>query len=210
MTQDIAPQNSFINAVFFSNEKTIKQLLNDNKNVIDLDCDLFDYTPLIFSSYQNNTDIVRMLLEAGANPDKEDKEGSTALRWASRNGSEETVKLLLAYHADPNLADKEDKMTALHYAVFSGSVETVAALMKAGADPTLENIHGESPLHQAYNLGNKDIVNQFQEFVTAKRLKEMAERQSLSAAMRKAQMERQVNLRRYYRQTSSQNNRSKF
>jgi len=207
MTQDIAPQNSFISSVFYGDEEAVKKLLTEHKGEIDVNCDLFDYTPLIFSSYQENTDIVRMLLESGANPDLEDKDGSTALRWAARNGSEKALKLLLEAGADPNLADKEDKMTALHYAVFARSAESVAALMKAGADPTLENIHGESALNYAYKLGMKDIVIQFQDFVTEKKLKEMEEQQSLSAAMRKAQMERQANLRRYYRPAPPKNNR---
>ncbi|TNE26148.1 MAG: ankyrin repeat domain-containing protein [Alphaproteobacteria bacterium] len=206
MTQEIAPQNSFISAVFYGDEQTVKQLLTEHKGEIDVNCDLFDYTPLIFSSYQENTDIVRMLLDSGAKPDLEDKEGSTALRWAARNGSEKALSLLLEAGADPNLADKEDKMTALHYAVFARSDEAVATLLKAGADPTLENIHGETAMHYAYKLGLKDIVIQFQNYAAEKKLKVQEEQQSLSAAMRKAQMERQANLRRYCRPAPPKNN----
>lgn len=207
MTQEVAPQNSFISAVFYGDEQAVKQLLTEHKGKIDVNCDLFDYTPLIFSSYQENTDIVRMLLDSGAKPDLEDKDGSTALRWAARNGSEQALKLLLDAGADPNLADKEDKMTALHYAVFARSDEAVATLLKAGADPTLENIHGETAMHYAYKLGLKDIVIQFQNYAAEKELKAKEEQQSLSAAMRKAQMERQANLRRYCRPAPPKNNR---
>lgn len=210
MTQDIAPQDRFTTAVFYGDTETVKKLLTVHKGEVDVNAPLFEYTPLIFSAYQNNIETARLLLESGANPDLEDEEGSTALRWAARCGNTEIASLLLEKGADPNLADKNDRMTALHYAVFERNTETVAALLKAGADPTLENIYGESPLRYAYKLGLKDIVIQFQTCAAEKLLQAKEEKQSLSAVMRQAQMERQANLRRYCRRTSPQNNPPKL
>ncbi|TVQ82518.1 MAG: ankyrin repeat domain-containing protein [Micavibrio sp.] len=209
MTQEATPQDRFTIAVFYGDTQTVKKLLTDHKGEVDVNAPLFEYTPLIFSAYQNNIEAARLLLESGADPDGEDEEGSTALRWAARCGNTEILSLLIEKGADPNLADKADKMTALHYAVFERNSETVAKLLKAGADPTLENIHGESPLRYAYKLGLKDIVIQFQNHTTEKQLQERDGKQSLSAAMRKAQMERQENLRRYCRRPP-QDNRPKF
>lgn len=205
MTGEPAPQDRFISAVFYGDTATVRELLTDHKGEVNANTPLFEYTPLIFSAYQNNIDMTRLLLEEGADPDMEDEEGSTALRWAARCGNTEIASLLLEKGADPNLADKNDRMTALHYAVFERNSETVAALLKAGADPTLENIHGESPLRYAYKLGLKDIVIQFQTYAAEKQLQQKEEKQSLSAAMRQAQMQRQANLRRYCRRTPQNN-----
>ena len=55
-------------------------------------------------------DVVKMLLDGGAQPDKEDDEGRTPLHWAVLKSSwrfcKEMVQLLLERGADPNKEDK--------------------------------------------------------------------------------------------------------
>ena len=63
------------------------------------------------------TEIVKSLLEAGANPNAEDKDGDTALIEAAKKCKTEVVKLLLEAGADIEAKDKEGK-TALMWAVF--------------------------------------------------------------------------------------------
>ena len=51
-------------------------------------------------------DMVRMLMEAGADVNMRDEDGSTALMCASEHGHAEIVKLLLAHpDVDPTLTD---------------------------------------------------------------------------------------------------------
>ena len=51
-------------------------------------------------------DMVRMLMEAGADVNMSDEDGSTALMCASEHGHAEIVKLLLAHpDVDPTLTD---------------------------------------------------------------------------------------------------------
>lgn len=60
-------------------------------------------TKLMEASANGNTEIVKMLLEKGADVDFFDKRGNTALMEASDNGHTAIVKLLLKKGADVDL-----------------------------------------------------------------------------------------------------------
>jgi uncharacterized protein len=51
-------------------------------------------------------DIAEQLITAGADPDLQDKDGTSALIFAASIGRSETTKLLIALGANPNLKDK--------------------------------------------------------------------------------------------------------
>ncbi|MFD5653951.1 ankyrin repeat domain-containing protein [Streptomyces sp. NPDC127039] len=95
-------------------------------------------TPLYLASVNGDTDIVRVLLAAGARPDTESGIGSegTPLCGAACWGHTETVRALLEYGADPNL--REDHGTGwapLDWASNGPHQETVDLLVAAGARP---------------------------------------------------------------------------
>jgi len=104
--------------------------------------------------------IVKMLLEAGADPNKQTECGWTALIFAARysspergTSSEKTVKMLLASGADPNKQDTVGGCTALMHAARNSSPErgesserTVQMLLKAGVDPNKQNRDGWTAL----------------------------------------------------------------
>jgi len=75
-------------------------------------------------------DIVKILLDAGAEVDIRDEKGSTPLMHACLFGNIEMVKLLLEFHADLEARDKEG-WRPLNYASFGGRAET-AKLLVAG------------------------------------------------------------------------------
>ena len=66
-------------------------------------------------------DIVRLLLDAGANTNHQNNYGGSALHFASWNGQLEHVRLLLDFGADPNLAD-EDGSTPSNECHFAKSI----------------------------------------------------------------------------------------
>jgi ankyrin repeat protein len=60
-------------------------------------------------------DMVRMLLEAGADVNCQDEDGSTALMCASEHGHADIVKLLLAHpDTDPTLTDNVSILAETH------------------------------------------------------------------------------------------------
>ena len=70
---------------------------------------------LLLGAYNGNTEVVKLLLEKGADVNvKRADDGTTALWIASYEGKTEVVKLLLEKGADVNVKDK-DGVTAVSY-----------------------------------------------------------------------------------------------
>ena len=70
--------------------------------------------------------VVKILLDAGANANEEDKYGDTALTLASYHGSLPVVKVLVKYHA--NIQHIDSGKTALQWAQDQGHTEIVEYL----------------------------------------------------------------------------------
>ena len=106
-------------------------------------------TALYHASRNGHKDVVRFLLQAGANVNQANKNGSTPLNIASENGHTEMVGLLLQAGADANQANKHGE-TPLNKAIENGRTEMVRFLLQAGADPNLP-VGRNCPLQLACN-----------------------------------------------------------
>jgi ankyrin repeat protein len=76
-------------------------------------------------------EIVRALLDAGAEPDARDRDGLTPLMWAAAVGPPDVVALLLRHGADPS-ATTRDGITAWHVAI---GEDVIAILRQARGAP---------------------------------------------------------------------------
>ncbi len=92
------------------------------------------WTPLAYAAAGGKTDVVRYLLEVGANLNALSPNGTTALMMAVRGGHAETVDLLLAKGADVNIRN-ETGASALAWATRGGYDSIESALVKRGAKP---------------------------------------------------------------------------
>ena len=101
---------------------------------------------------------VKRLLEAGADPKAETKLGTTPLAFASRNGHDEVVAVLLKATnnmVNPNALGN----TPLHRACQWGQEHTVTALIVAdGSQVNAKTWIGFTPLHWASAGGHANIV----------------------------------------------------
>lgn len=102
-------------------------------------------------------DVVKMVLQAGADPNAKGETGMTPLMIATFVGNASVIDVLLAHQADPSLAEDRRKDTALLIAINRGHKEAVSTLLKAKVDPNRGSEWGRSPLCEAMSRGLRDI-----------------------------------------------------
>ena len=100
--------------------------------------DQFRDTPLIYAALYGHVEVVRLLLEGGANPDRANADQRTALHFAASNGMLEVCLLLLDWGAKVDSVDKW-KNTPLHDAAGQEHFSVVKLLVARGADFRLKN-----------------------------------------------------------------------
>jgi ankyrin repeat protein len=111
----------------------------------------WDFDPL-FATFlrEHKVEIVKALLDAGANANSKDKSGTTVLMKAAKRGDAATVKLLVEKGADVNAKDGSVlDMSVLHFAVTGNNKDVVEYLIQKGANVNATNKDGETPLKQA-------------------------------------------------------------
>ncbi len=86
------------------------------------------------------------------------KSGASPLYDAARIGTYETVKNLVTYGADPNVATKAG-LTPLHQAAARGNLDMVKDLVQAGADVNAIAENGRTPIFYAAERGKASTVN---------------------------------------------------
>lgn len=96
----------------------------------------------------DNTEVIRALVEAGADPRVRDNLGYTPLHRAAGMCEPEIVELLIRRGADPDARDANG-FTPLIGAAGSGRIENVRLLVAAGADVNGVDIDGKSVLEYA-------------------------------------------------------------
>lgn len=121
-----------------------KDILNVNV------CNSDGFTPLHVASMHGRTDMVRLLLDAGAQINVVTKTRcATPLHLACQNQQIQAAKLLLqSGDCDPNIQDSRGK-TALHYASFTGNSTLVELILKHSSVLDLKNSSGKTPLDEA-------------------------------------------------------------
>ena len=101
------------------------------------------------AEYTGNPTIVRLLLQAGSDPNAPDDNGRSPLHHGAENSNPMVVTHLLDASADLNARDN-DGYTALHWAAAqSGNGWVVKVLLDRGAAPFAESNDGRTPLHSA-------------------------------------------------------------
>ena len=71
-----------------------KMLLENGANTDEIPNDENGWPAIISASYKGHDDIVKLLVDHGADPNIADKNGITALKWAENQGNTEVVELL--------------------------------------------------------------------------------------------------------------------
>jgi ankyrin repeat protein len=112
------------------------------------------FTPLWVAACHGLLEITRLLLEAGANVNAVNFEGTTSLKEAAQIGATEVVGLLIERGANLDHAPYVLKDGPLIVAAAKDHIEVVRLLLTAGANSQAQQSGGWSCLH--YSLLNKN------------------------------------------------------
>jgi ankyrin repeat protein len=149
--------SALMNAINNNNLSLVQQLIADGANVKELDAN--QDAPLVMAAYKGYAQIVKALLEAGADVRAVDPGmKATALHAAAYAGRTEAAKLLIEHHIDINKQGPYNGYTALHDAIWQNNIEVVKLLLAANADLTLLSNDGKSPLDFARSKNRTEII----------------------------------------------------
>ena len=120
------------------------------------DVDLPDFSgnsALSIASYNGQMEIVRLLLQRGADVNLRNGSGTSSFHQAAKNGHLDIARYLLECGADIDSCDK-DGQTPLHSASQQGHIEIAELLIQHGTDVGSCDNNGWTPLHRASSRGH--------------------------------------------------------
>jgi len=127
-------------------------------------------TPLVLAAEVNNTEAIKALLAAGADPRIPTEQGTTALMLSAGGGTDiqrarapeerdqaiETAKLLVEHGVDVNAVGQYG-WTALHAAAYQGMTDVIEYLVSKGANVNEMDAFGQTPLSISLAVLVQDI-----------------------------------------------------
>ncbi|WP_082341084.1 ankyrin repeat domain-containing protein [Sporosarcina globispora] len=114
---------------------------------------------LLQAAERKETETIERLIEEGADINKKDSDGRTAIMIATYNNDVETAKVLIRAGADVNIQDNM-KNNPFLYAGAEGYVEILKLTIEAGADPAIINRYGGTALIPASEHGHIDAIKE--------------------------------------------------
>jgi uncharacterized protein len=154
-----------MNAVKKNDAAQVKKLIEQGVNVNELDSG--QDAPLVMASYLGHTEIVKLLLDAGADVKAVDPGmKATALHAAAYAGRTDAAKLLIQYKIDIDKQGPYNGYTALHDAIWQNNIQTAKVIIDAGANLTLKSNSGETPLDFAKAKNRKEIIAMIEQHKT--------------------------------------------
>lgn len=119
--------------------------------------DLHGQAALHVAARLGQAQVVKVLVQAGADVDQADADGWTPLRAAAWGGHTEVVEFLVKHGCTLDSVDAENR-TALRAAAWSGHEEIVKILLENGANVNLTDHEGRTALIAAAYMGHAEIV----------------------------------------------------
>jgi len=112
---------------------------------------------LSYAALFGNGNIVRRLLDAGADPSAWER-GMNVLFWGMVSSSPETAKILVEHGADTSVRVFSG-LTVLHWMCLHGNEHVVKILLELGAEPNCVDRNGATPLHFAASNWQPKVID---------------------------------------------------
>ncbi|BAY80643.1 ankyrin repeat-containing protein [Calothrix parasitica NIES-267] len=143
--------NNIFEAIIDNNLPKVKEFIQNGFNVNQKHSEI-QLTPLIQAINLRRLEIIKILLEAGADPNLCQDVYATPLELATSLGNIEVIKILLRAGANPNFFGIDS--SALERAIRIERIDIIKILLDAGADLS----HKNRSLIYAANNGKFEIV----------------------------------------------------
>lgn len=116
---------------------------------------------LMIGAWEGNLELMRLFISRGADINRMNDNGETAIALAAWRGNLSAVKWLLDRGARINAPNRQ--WSALHYAVFAGHAEAADYLIDQGADIEAQSTNGSTVLMMAIYEGREDLARKLLE-----------------------------------------------
>lgn len=182
LTDLMFENKSFFSAVGTGNVDDLRDLIRDGRTMKHRDA-MSGHTLMTYAVHCDQREIVKVLIEEGADINEENDMGVTPLIYAAgAKGNLAMVELLLDLSAHINHQARRNT-TALGAAAEKGHTEVVETLLQRGADATLADDRGRTPREIAAAADRLSIVDIFNKAASAAKI---AEAQPLTLEQRRA------------------------
>ena len=127
--------------------------------------DIYGITALMWAAMNGRSEVVKILLDAGADVNAKTEGGTTALMLAAFLDNTEVAKILLNAGANVNARTKDGR-TALIEAASEGRVKIVKTLLDAGADVNAKDKDGKRAVDYArksFSFQGTDVLKRLEQ-----------------------------------------------
>lgn len=143
------------------------------------------YTSLHYAAFRGNIDVIKLLIENGANIDICNNEGLNVLHLAAQgNKTSILIYFIEKYHLDFMKIDNIGS-TPLHWASYVGSEESFLYLLTLNPDINKQDIEGLTPLHLAVTSDRTRIIKKLLHKGADKTIRDKQNRTPLDLAKEK-------------------------
>jgi ankyrin repeat protein len=115
-------------------------------------------TPLLTASFQEKNEIIKLLIDKGANIHITLPNGAGNLFYAAQNGFADIAELLLKQGINPNETRTTDLFSALHIAAYKGNLDVVKLLVEYGTNDNCKDDVGKTPMDWATANGHYQVA----------------------------------------------------
>ena len=138
-------------------ESAIEAAKTDSSIDLDTVDPTMDRTPLHYASNKGHTSIVKNLLNAGVDIDRQDQYGRSAIQLAAIYGHVATARAIIGHRANVNITDRWGK-SPLDSAASGGHFKIAVLLLQNGAAPSSNDSHLHAMLCAAAAYGYTEVV----------------------------------------------------
>jgi ankyrin repeat protein/L-ascorbate metabolism protein UlaG (beta-lactamase superfamily) len=114
-------------------------------------------TPLLLAAWHGHSDLIRFLLDKGADLSARNEREGTAVHYAALFGHQEVLDVLAAEGAAIDARD-DGGFTPMTWACYAGNTDLVKRLLSLGADLENRSVSGMTHMHAAAYGGHADVI----------------------------------------------------